>query len=75
MPNSKQPTPPKVKVARAPRILKTASERQTAFVQRKREAGYVQLSGVFVPAAARAEAREAIKNFVAEWEEKNAATF
>jgi len=44
-------------------------------VTRKREAGYVQLSGVFVPAAARAEAREVIKKFVAEWEEKNAATF
>ena len=73
MPDSKQPV--KQKLPRAPRQLKSASERQTAFVQRKRAAGYVQLSGVFVPAAARTEAREAIKNFVAEWEEKNAATF
>jgi len=44
-------------------------------VQRLKDKGYVPLSGVFVPALARAEVREAIKKFVAEWEARNVEQF
>jgi hypothetical protein len=44
-------------------------------VQRLKAKGYVQLTGVFVPAAARPEVREAIKAFVAEWEARNTQQF
>lgn len=72
MPTSKHAAQQK---ERTPKLLKTASQRQTEFVARKRKAGYVQLSGVFVPALAREEAREVLKKFVAEWEAKNVQTF
>jgi len=46
----------------------SASQRQTSFVARKRAAGYVPLTAVYVPKAAIPECREVIKKFVAEWE-------
>jgi len=55
--------------------MKTGSQRQIEFVERKRQAGYVQLTGVFVPAAAKKEVREAIRVFVAKWEEQNTNVF
>lgn len=58
-----------------PKPLKTASQRQGEYVQRLKDKGYVALSGVFVPALARAEVREAIKVFVAEWEARNVRQF
>lgn len=61
------PTPPKP--------LKTASQRQGEYVQRLKDKGYVPLSGVFVPAQARAEVRAAIKKFVADWEARNVEQF
>lgn len=75
MPTSKRASQQKERVPKPPKVKVTASERQTAFVNRKRAAGYVQLSGVFVPALAREEAREVLKKFVAEWEAKNVQTF
>ena len=58
-----------------PKPLKTASQRQSEYVQRLKDKGYVPLSGVFVPAQARAEVREAIKKFVADWEARNVEQF
>ena len=72
MPTSKHAAQQKERVPKPPKVKVTASERQTAFVNRKRAAGYVQLSGLFVPAVLRADVRELVRKFVAEWEEKNA---
>ena len=68
---AKQTTP----APKPPKPLKSASQRQGEYVQRLKAKGYVQLSGVFVPAAARAEAREALHKFVAEWEARNTQQF
>lgn len=69
---AKQQTTP---VPKPQKPLKTASQRQGEYVQRLKDKGYVPLSGVFVPALARAEVREAIKKFVADWEARNAQDF
>jgi hypothetical protein len=69
---AKQQTTP---VPAPPKPLKTASQRQGEYVQRLKAKGYVPLSGVFVPAQARAEVREAIKKFVADWEARNVEQF
>ena len=68
---AKAPTPQTT----APKQHKTASQRQGEYVQRLKEKGYVPLSGVFVPALARAEIREVIKKFVADWEARNIQQF
>lgn len=69
---AKQQTTP---VPTHPKPLKTASQRQGEYVQRLKDKGYVPLSGVFVPAQARAEVRAAIKKFVADWEARNIQEF
>lgn len=69
---AKQQTTP---VPTPPKPLKTASRRQGEYVQRLKDKGYAPLSGVFVPVLARAEVREAIKKFVAEWEARNVEQF
>ena len=72
---AKQAKPQTTPVPKPPKQLKSASQRQGEYVQRLKAKGYVQLAGVFVPAAARLEVREAIKAFVAEWEARNAQQF
>lgn len=72
---AKQAKPQTTPVPKPPKQLKSASQRQGEYVQRLKAKGYVQLSGVFVPAAARAEAREALRKFVAEWEARNTQQF
>lgn len=72
---AKQAKPQTTPVPKPPKQLKSASQRQGEYVQRLKAKGYVQLSGVFVPAAARLEVREAIKAFVAEWEARNTQQF
>ena len=47
---------------------RSASQRQSEFVARKKEAGYVALSSVYVPKVIVPECREVLKKFVAEWE-------
>lgn len=49
--------------------------RQSAYIARKREAGYVPLSSVFVPKAIADECREIVRNHVAEYESKLANQF
>ena len=56
---AKQAKPQTTPVPKPPKQLKSASQRQGEYVQRLKAKGYVQLSGVFVPAAARLEVREA----------------
>lgn len=48
----------------------SASKRQSEFVARKKAAGYVALSSVYVPKVIVPECREVLKNFVADWESK-----
>lgn len=72
---AKQAKPQTTPVPKPPKPLKSASQRQGEYVQRLKAKGYVALSGVFVPAAARPEVREAIKAFVAEWEARNTQQF
>lgn len=72
---AKQAKPQTTPVPKPPKQLKSASQRQSEYVQRLKAKGYVQLSGVFVPAAARAEAREVLNKFVAEWEARNTQQF
>jgi hypothetical protein len=62
-------------MATAPRTKATASERQRAFMERRRAAGYVQLSGLFVPAVLRPRVRAMVKAFVKKWEAENTETF
>lgn len=49
--------------------------RQSAYIARKRDAGYAPLSSVFVPKAIADECREMIRNHVAEYESKLANQF
>ena len=72
---AKQAKPQTTPAPKPPKQLKSASQRQSEYVRRLKDKGYVQLTGVFVPAAARPEAREAIKKFVAEWEARNTQQF
>jgi hypothetical protein len=58
-----------------PKQHKTASQRQSEYVQRLKDKGYVPLSGVFVPADARAQVRDLIKKFVSDWEAGNIGQF
>lgn len=53
----------------------SASKRQSEFVARKKEAGYVALSSVYVPKVIVPECREVIKKFVADWEKEQPTQF
>jgi len=52
-----------------------ASKRQSDFVARKKKAGYVTLSSVYVPKVIVSECREVLKKFVADWEKEQPNQF
>ena len=53
----------------------TASERQKKFIEKKREAGYVPLTAIFVPNAIKDECRKLVTDHVKEWESKQVNQF
>lgn len=53
-------------------LRKAASRRQKEYTMRLREQGYAVLSGLYVPAAIRAECRALVKKHVAKWEKAQA---
>lgn len=52
-----------------------ASKRQSDFVARKKAAGYVTLSSVYVPKAIVPQCREVLKKFVDDWEKEQPNQF
>ncbi len=51
-----------------PKVRTTASQRQMDFVQRKREAGLVMLTGLFVPEQLKGEIRKLVAEYVENWQ-------
>ena len=71
-PSSNPPaSPKKPRQAKQPSTKTTGGERQLKYIAKQRAAGYVQLSGLHVPAVLRPRIRAMVKAFVQKWEAEN----